>query len=129
MKKPYFKILELFAVAVLILSVPTACATGDDTGTSTKKDTATTTKTASEKDVQTELRNAAVAMESYYTDKTIYTVNIVDLSKFGYKPNDSVIITIPSANSSNYCIEAAARNSATMWHFDSTVGSVEQGSC
>lgn len=129
MKYRYIKITLLFALAIFIILIPTACSSENDTDSSTKKDTATTSRTASEKDVQTELRNAAVAMESYYTDQTTYPLNIADLAKWGYKPNEGVSIKISSAGGSSYCLEAAAKTGTTTWHFDSTAGSVEQGSC
>jgi len=90
--------------------------------------------------VKSDLRNAAVAMESYYTDNasTGYTNDITDIegaNTYGYNRSADITMSDPVAGRTadlmtSYCIEAFhANNAGDIWSYDSTVGEPVAGAC
>ena len=77
--------------------------------------------------VQTDLRNAAVAQETYFTTNQTYTVNLDNLQSLGFVPSPGVTIRIVTAGPSSYCMEGSASESAT-FRYDSSSGLAE-GTC
>jgi len=80
--------------------------------------------------LMSELRNAAVAQEGYFTDWGYYATDINDLSSFGYEPSANMNMHVAAGDSTSYCMEAFhAENHNLVMFFDSTVGEPETGSC
>ncbi|MHB8858435.1 MAG: prepilin-type N-terminal cleavage/methylation domain-containing protein [Thermoleophilia bacterium] len=85
--------------------------------------------------VQSDLRNAAVAEESWYTDNsaTGYTNVVANLTAQGYHMSANVTLTVPSASggaNAAYCLEAFhASNPTRVWHMASGVGDPVVGPC
>jgi Tfp pilus assembly protein PilE len=78
--------------------------------------------------VQSELRNAAVAQETYWVEYGTYASDVTSLQSAGYTPSSSVSITTASMGPSSYCLQGSAANSAT-YHYDSTTSSLSEGPC
>lgn len=73
---------------------------------------------------QSDLRNAAVAQESYFTDNATYTAVLGDLLGEGYNNSADIVLT-PAAgnNAAGYCMEAIHRsNPGNIWVMDSASG-------
>ncbi|MBI5870847.1 MAG: hypothetical protein HZB44_07835 [Actinobacteria bacterium] len=82
---------------------------------------------ASTRAMQSELRNAAVAEESYFTENGAYTVEISELVQAGFEPSPGSDFLIVEADAYGYCLEISDRN---LWfYFDSTEGEPRTGSC
>lgn len=80
--------------------------------------------------IQTALKNAAVAEESYRTVNPSYTPNVGDLSNEGMPAAPAVDIDIRSANTDGYCIEATHRDVPNeVWNYDSDIGEPLEGPC
>lgn len=77
--------------------------------------------------VQADLRNAAVAEETYFTTNQTYTVNLDNLQSLGFVPSPGTTIRIVTAGPSSYCMEGSASDSAT-FRYDSSSGLAE-GTC
>jgi type IV pilus assembly protein PilA len=72
--------------------------------------------------VQSDLRNAAVAQESYFTDNSAYTAVVADLAANGYNQSANIVIAVPTANATGYCMEANHTSGGNTYKFDSSVG-------
>ena len=85
--------------------------------------------------VQSDLRNAAIAQESFYTDDVTnptYTSDIADLIEEGFRPSGAVIDQFETTgDTAGYCMEAShvADPAGTLWHLDSNVGAPVEGGC
>jgi type IV pilus assembly protein PilA len=55
--------------------------------------------------MQSDLRNGAVAMETYYTDEGTYSDAGLN-EAYGFSVTDGVVVTAPVANVSEYCLQA-----------------------
>ena len=120
------KIVLSATVLLLVFAWATAC--GSDNGGSTTSGSKTTQKQASDKDVETALRNAAMTEESHFTDAEVYTMKVSDIEKQGYKNIEGVELVIVSAGPKDYCIEAKGA-SGTVFNYNSKEGSVAEGRC
>lgn len=79
---------------------------------------------------QSDLRNAAVAQESYFTDESVYTVDIDDLTANGYNNSANITLTPVDGDASGYCMEAFhTSNAAQIWFMSSANGDPQLGSC
>ena len=87
--------------------------------------------------VQSDLRNAATAQETYLTEQATYTTNITALKSVGFKYSDSKnytaltpLISVASVNAGNsFCMQAtAAGDPGTQFHYSSPNG-LQKGSC
>ena len=81
-----------------------------------------------ESNAKSDLRNAAVAQESYFTDNDAYTGNTADLETEGWNPSADVTLSIASADATSYCMDAVHNSGGDAWMFDSASG-LAQGSC
>lgn len=93
--------------------------------------------------VKSDLRNAAVAMESYYTDNSSYpnAINLIEgANTYGYNQSADITVSAPVASNeagapaggltTSYCIEAFhANNAGDIWSYDSTIGEPVSGGC
>ena len=77
---------------------------------------------------QSDLRNAAVVQESYYTDNATYTTDLSELEAAGFVPSEDVTLTIVQADAQGYCMEAQHAE-GEVWHFSSTAAGLTQGPC
>src|SRR5918999_937192 len=57
--------------------------------------------------LQSDLRNAAVAVESYFTKNTVYPSSIAQIEGFGFQPSAGVTLTLTVVTPSTYTITAA----------------------
>ena len=80
--------------------------------------------------VQSDLRNAAVAEESYYTDNSAYTTSVAALTAQGYHQSANITLTAPTGSTTQYCLQAFhASNASKIWRMQSGVGDPVVGSC
>jgi type IV pilus assembly protein PilA len=82
-----------------------------------------------ESNAKSDLRNAAVAQESYYTDNSAYTGNTADLEAEGWNPSADVTLTISSADATSYCMQAVHDSGGDTWSFDSAAGLQNGAAC
>ena len=55
---------------------------------------------------QSDLRNAAVQMESYFTDFNRYPTTVAEIESMGFRSSDNVVMTIPVApTSATWCLQ------------------------
>lgn len=79
--------------------------------------------------MQSDLRNAAVAEESYFTGNSAYTNVIANLELQGFNPSTNVTLAVASADAAGYCINATYAGYATTYHLDSADGDPQTGTC
>ena len=85
--------------------------------------------------VESALRNAATAQESFSTDNNgNYATTITELTdeglRFAAAEVDFVDSDITTVGSVSYCMEArSARDATVAWHHDSSVGAPKEGGC
>lgn len=76
-------------------------------------------------DVKTNIKNASIAEESYFTDKEIYTSALADLASWGFKQSASVNIT-PTGSQTTFIISGAATagcsSNTGIWSFANATG-------
>lgn len=82
-----------------------------------------------ESNAKSDLRNAAVAEESYYTDNSAYTGNTADLETEGWNPSADVTLTIVAADATSYCMQAVHNSGGDTWSFDSADGLTNGANC
>ena len=88
---------------------------------------------------QSDLRNAAIAQETYFTDNAEYTRLVVGtaggeeddpattgLTDLGFRESANVTLTVPGINAENeaafYCMRAVHDSGGEVWFLDSNVG-------
>ena len=87
--------------------------------------------------VQSDLRNAATAQETWLTQEDAYTLNIADLESVGFKESDAKNYATGTelavawyVGGNEYCMEAtAAGKSATEFSYSSPGGLVKDALC
>lgn len=57
--------------------------------------------------MKSDLRNAAVAVESYFTKRSVYPASISEVDGFGFQPTSGVTLTLNVVSQSSYTITAA----------------------
>jgi prepilin-type N-terminal cleavage/methylation domain-containing protein len=57
--------------------------------------------------MKSDLRNAAVAVESYYTKKNVYPSSMDEIEGFGFQPTEGVTLTLDIVSPNSYTITAA----------------------
>jgi len=57
--------------------------------------------------MKSDLRNAAVAVESYYAKRSVYPSSIDEIEGFGFQPTDGVTLTLNIVSPTSYTITAA----------------------
>ncbi len=75
--------------------------------------------------LKSDLRNAAVAVEGYFTKKSVYPTSIADIEGYGFKASEGVTITLNAPTPTSYTI-TAAKPGGTQASFTltSTTGSI-----
>lgn len=113
--------LSLTMIIVLLAGAVTVTGCGDKVNGLTST-TATVDQKELEELAKSELRNAALAQESYYTDNETYTTMLSDLTALGWNPEADVTVTINSADAMSFCMEAVHSNGGDTWSFNSNGG-------
>lgn len=78
--------------------------------------------------IQSQLKNAATAEESYRTGHDQYTRVLNDLKTEGFRNVRRVSVLIARAGE-GYCIEAQHAGLGEVWHYGSRVGRPVRGGC
>jgi type IV pilus assembly protein PilA len=85
---------------------------------------------------KSELRNAAVAQESYFTENATYTTTLGALTPTptgivgeGFNPSTNVTLTLKSASSTAYCMDAVHVSGGRKYMLTNTGGAPVVGSC
>ena len=84
--------------------------------------------------VQSTLKNAATAQETYLVDNSVYTGNIADLTGAGLRFS-SADVTMADADvtgtgATSYCMRAtSARDTSIVYYYDSAVGAPSTTAC
>ena len=80
--------------------------------------------------MESALKNAATAQESYLTTSTAYTNNTGLLASEGFKSAPDVRISVATATSTRYCMQATHTSLTTVTYFyDSDSGRPTTGTC
>lgn len=69
---------------------------------------------------KSDLRNAAIAMESYYTDNATYVgaTEALLAADEGFNPTTNVTLTVDTATANGYCLEAVHSSGGGTWSMD-----------
>lgn len=88
--------------------------------------------------VKADLRNAATAQETVYTEDATYTPDVADLQTAGFKLSDdgnyavdaATSFTIESADANGFCVQGASKSGKT-WSYNSGPGAsgIEEAPC
>jgi type IV pilus assembly protein PilA len=57
--------------------------------------------------LKSDLRNAAVAVESYFTKRSVLPSSIDEIQGFGFQPTDGVTLTLNVVTATSYTLSAA----------------------
>lgn len=57
--------------------------------------------------LKSDLRNAAVAVESYFTKNSVYPASIAEVDGYGFRPSDGVTVTLTIVSANSFTITAA----------------------
>ena len=75
--------------------------------------------------MKSDLRNAAVAVESYYTKRNVYPSGIDEVDGFGFHSTEGVELTLTIVSPTSYTITAAKPGGTqASFTFSSTTGSI-----
>jgi len=75
--------------------------------------------------LKSDLKNAAVAIESYFTKKSVYPASLTEIEGYGFHPTDGVTLTLTIVTPSNYSITAAKPGGTQpSFTFSSSTGSI-----
>ena len=75
--------------------------------------------------MRSDLRNAAVAVESYFTKRNVYPSSIDEVEGFGFQATDGVTLTLNIVSPTSYTITAAKPGGTqASFTFSSTTGSI-----
>ena len=89
---------------------------------------AAATRAEKREEIQSQLKNAATAEESYRTSHERYTRVLNDLKAEGFRNVRRVSVLIARAGE-GYCIEAQHTGLGEVWHYGSRVGRPMRGGC
>ena len=125
---------ELLVVFGLTLTlVFTACGGGDDTSDDSESTESVIDEAAQarlETEVESALKGAATAEETYFTVELTYTPSIDELEVQGLNISSDVTLEVPVADASTYCIEATHTDIPdTTFALDSESLDVTEGTC
>ena len=84
-----------------------------------------------ESQAQSSLKNAATAMESHGTENngSYAGANLASLQTQGFKVTQGVTVSVDTASTNAYCLEADHDSLSANWNYDSSVGVPEEGDC
>lgn len=74
------------------------------------------------------VKNAATAEESYFTSNLAYTDSVEDLEGEGLDVPEGIAVEITLSGQDGYCVQASD-DSGSVFRYDSSVGRPEQGEC
>lgn len=75
--------------------------------------------------MKSDLRNAAVAVESYYTKQSLLPASVAEIAGYGFHPSDGVTVSLVVISSSSYTLNAAkSGGSQPSFTYDSATGSI-----
>ena len=84
--------------------------------------------------VKSDLRNAATAQETVFTENSAYTTNVTGLESAGFKysgggnySGGTATISVPTGNATSYCMSGVSA-SGTTWYLGSN-GNVNSTAC
>lgn len=73
-----------------------------------------------------DLKNATIAMESYFADQRVYTTSVADLLTTGFRQTPGVAMTITLTSATTYTMTASKPNGTKpSYSFDSTTGLIQ----
>jgi len=76
--------------------------------------------------LKSDLRNAAVAVESYYAKKSAYPASINDIDGYGFHASDGVTVTLALVTPTTYTITAAKPGGTQpSFTFTSSTGAID----
>jgi type IV pilus assembly protein PilA len=76
--------------------------------------------------LKSDLRNAAVAVEGYFTKRSVYPSSIDEIQGFGFQPTSGVTLTLVVVTPSSFTITAAKPGGTQpSFTFTSTSGSID----
>jgi type IV pilus assembly protein PilA len=75
---------------------------------------------------KSELRNAAVAQESYFTENASYTATAGNLTTEGFNASSNVTLTVISANSTGYCMSAVHTSGGATYYLTNIGGAPQK---
>jgi type IV pilus assembly protein PilA len=78
---------------------------------------------------KSELRNAAVAQESFYTESDTYTTTLADLEAEGFNASSDVTLTLTSGDTAGYCMSAVHVSGGDTWYLGSDGGEANTTGC
>lgn len=75
--------------------------------------------------MKSDLRNAAVAVESYFAKRSVYPASISEVDGFGFQPTSGVTLILTIASPNSYTITAAKPGGTqASFTFTSTSGAI-----
>ena len=75
--------------------------------------------------LKSDLRNAAVAVESYFTKNSVYPASVAEIQGYGFKATDGVTVTLNVLSPNTFTITAAKPGgSQPSFTLSSTTGSI-----
>lgn len=75
--------------------------------------------------MKSDLRNAAVAVEAYYTKRSVLPASITEIAGYGFHSSDGVTVSLVVISSSSYTLNAAkSGGTQASFTYDSTTGSI-----
>jgi type IV pilus assembly protein PilA len=76
--------------------------------------------------MKSDLRNAAVAVESYYARRSIYPLSLAEVTPFGFQPTDGVTLSLVSVSQNAYTLTAAKPGGTQpSFTYQSNTGSIQ----
>ena len=78
--------------------------------------------------LQSIVKNAATAQESYFTSNTEYAESVEELEAEGLDVPEGITVDITLVGQDGYCVQASD-DSGSVFHYDSATGQAEQGEC
>src|SRR6185503_315098 len=75
--------------------------------------------------MKSDLRNAAVAMESYFANRMVYPASVAEIAGFGFQPTPGISLTLVNLSQSAYSLTAATPGGTqASFVYDNTTGSM-----
>ena len=82
--------------------------------------------TAIDAAMKSDLRNAAVAIEAYYTKQSVLPASLAEVAGYGFHPSDGVTVSLVVVSSTVYTLNAAkSGGTQPSFTYDSTTGSIQ----
>jgi type IV pilus assembly protein PilA len=82
--------------------------------------------TAIDAAMKSDLRNAAVAIEAYYTKQSVLPASLAEVAGYGFHPSDGVTVSLVVFSSTVYTLNAAKTGGTQpSFTYDSTTGSIQ----